>query len=81
MSETLTTAEIRLPAAEAELALAETNAVLAAASADVYRAELAALVAAIESGSLGEVEAASLEPIVELAHERLPQRDHAVGTE
>jgi len=67
MSETLTTAEIRLPAAEAELALAETNAVLAAASADGYRAELAALVEAIESGSLGEAEAAPLEPIVELA--------------
>jgi len=67
MSETLTTAEIRLPAAEAELALAETNAVLAAASADGYRAELAALVEAIESRSLGEAEAASLEPIVELA--------------
>ena len=67
MSETLTPAEIPLPEAEAELALAETNAVLAAASAEGYRAELAALIEAIESGSLGAAEAASLEPIVELA--------------
>jgi hypothetical protein len=67
MSETVTTFEIRLPDAEAELALAETNAVLAAASAEGYRAELAALVEAIGSGSLGEAETASLEPILELA--------------
>ena len=67
MSETLTPASIRLPEAEAELALAEANAVLAAASAEGYRAELAALVEAIESRLLDHDEAASLEPIVELA--------------
>ena len=67
MTETPTPVEVRLPEAEAELALAETNAVLAAASADGYRAELAALVDAIESRSLGDAEAASLEPILELA--------------
>ena len=67
MSETLTPAEISLPGAEAELALGETNAVLAVASAEAYRAELATLVEGIESGSLGEAQAASLEPILELA--------------
>jgi hypothetical protein len=67
MSETLTPTEITLPEAEAELALAETNAVLAAAAAASYRTELTALVEAIGSGSLGGAEAASLEPILELA--------------
>jgi hypothetical protein len=67
MSETVTAAQIRLPEAEAELALAETNAVLEAAAAEGYRAELTALAEAIESGLLGEAEAASLEPILELA--------------
>ena len=67
MSETLTPVSIRLPEAEAELAFAEVNAVRAAASAEGYRAELATLVEAIESRLLGEDEAASLEPILELA--------------
>jgi hypothetical protein len=67
MSETLTATEIRLPEAEAELALAEANAVLAAAGGEGYRSELSALVEAIGSGSLGESEAATLEPILELA--------------
>ena len=67
MSETLTPAEITLPDAEAELALQETNAVLAAAGAEGYRAELTSLVEAIGSGSLGGAEAAALEPILELS--------------
>jgi len=67
MSELLTSTKIRLSVAETELALAETRAVLAAAAAEGYRAQLAALVAAIESGGLDDERALTLEPIVELA--------------
>lgn len=67
MSETVTAVAIRLSETEAELALAETRAVLAAAGAAGYRAQLAGLATAIESGSLEEEDALALEPILELA--------------
>lgn len=60
-------AEISLTAAEQEVALAETRAVLAAATAPGYRDELRALEAAIGEGSLDDEQAESLEQIVELA--------------
>ena len=53
-SETLTPAGSTLPDAEAELALQETNAVLAAAGAEGYRAELTSLVEAIGRGRSAE---------------------------
>jgi hypothetical protein len=67
MSETLTPTAIALSEAQAELALAETNAVLAAAAAEGYRARLVRLAEAIESGGLDEDDALTLEPILELA--------------
>jgi hypothetical protein len=67
MSSALTALEIRLAEPEAELALAETLAVLEAAGSDEYRARLDELVEGIESGVLDERLALLLEPIVELA--------------
>ena len=67
MSSALAELEIRLSEPEAELALAEVRAVLAAAGSDEYRAQLDELVEGIESGVLDERQALVLEPIVELA--------------
>jgi hypothetical protein len=58
---------IRVSEAERELALAETRAVLAAASSGEYREQLAELERAIETGLLDEQHALTLEPILELA--------------
>jgi len=59
--------EITLTADEQELALAETEAVLAAAVRPEYRGELALLAAAIGEGRLLPEHAATLEQVVELA--------------
>ena len=67
MSETVVTSRIKLSEPERELALAETQAVLAAAASEDYREELTELVAAIETGMLDEEHALTLEPIIELA--------------
>jgi hypothetical protein len=67
MTDVATASAIRVSEQEAELALAEAHAVLAAVGDDGYRQQLDELVEAIEAGSLGEDEAATLEPIVELA--------------
>lgn len=67
MSSALTRLEIPLAKPEAELALAEVHAVLAAAGSDEYRVQLADLIDGIESGVLDEGQALLLEPIVELA--------------
>ena len=67
MSSALAPAEIRLAEPEGELALAETRAVLAAATSAEYREQLRELEAAIESGLLAEEHALALEPILELA--------------
>jgi hypothetical protein len=58
---------VRLSEPEAELALAETRAVLAAAASEDYREQLSALEAAVESGVLDDRHALTLEPILELA--------------
>jgi hypothetical protein len=58
---------VRLAESEQELALAETRAVLAAAAAANYREQLAELEEAVESASLEERHALTLEPILELA--------------
>jgi hypothetical protein len=58
---------VAVPEAEREVALAETRAVLAAAVRPDYRDELSALESAIGDGVLDERQAASLEPILELA--------------
>ena len=58
---------VRVSEAEAELALAETAAVLAAAAAADYREQLGELAEAIEAGLLEERHALTLEPILELA--------------
>ena len=67
MSETVVTSGIKLSEPEREVALAETQAVLAAAASEDYREELTELVAAIETGMLDEEHALTLEPIIELA--------------
>jgi hypothetical protein len=67
MSEAVVTTEIKLSEPERELALAETQAVLAAATSEEYRDELSELEAAIVTGLLDEENALTLEPIVELA--------------
>jgi hypothetical protein len=67
MSDAVATAGIKIGETEQELALAETRAVLAAASAEDYREELGELEEALESGRLGEEHALTLEPIIELA--------------
>ena len=67
MSNAATDSGIRLGEAAQELALAETQAVLAAAASGDYREELTELEAAIESGTLEERHALTLEPILELA--------------
>ena len=59
--------EITLTADEQELALAETEAVLAAAVRPEYRSELALLAAAIGEGRLLPEQAETLEQVVELA--------------
>ncbi len=59
--------ELTLSAAEQEIALAETQAVLAAAVRPEYRQELARLVTAIGAGRLEAEHALTLERIVELA--------------
>ena len=58
---------VRLAEDERELALAETQAVLAAAVSEDYRGQLTELEEAIESGLLEEQHALALEPILELA--------------
>jgi hypothetical protein len=67
MSDVTVAAAIRVSETERELALAETRAVLAAASSEDYREQLAGLEAAIEAGLLDEEHALTLEPIIELA--------------
>ena len=67
MSNTVASSSIRISDSEAELALAETRAVLAAAVSDGYRELLIELEEAIESGELGERDATTLEAILELA--------------
>jgi hypothetical protein len=67
MSETAAPAVIKVSEPERELALAETQAVLAAATSDDYRHELGDLEEAIEAGLLDEAHALTLEPIIELA--------------
>jgi hypothetical protein len=67
MSDVLAEKLIRLGEPEAELALAETQAVLAAASSEEYREQLLQLEEAIEAGVLEEQHALTLEPILELA--------------
>ena len=52
---------------EAELALAETHAVLAAAASENYRAQLRDLEGALEEGEIDAAGAGVLEPILELA--------------
>lgn len=59
--------EIALSAAEQEIALAETRAVLSAAERPEYREELGVLEAAIASGTLQAEQAETLDQIVELA--------------
>ncbi len=59
--------ELTLSAAEQEIALAETQAVLEAAVRPEYRQELALLVSAIGAGRLEAEHALTLERIVELA--------------
>jgi hypothetical protein len=58
---------VRLSEPEAELALAETRAVLTAAASEDYREQLSELEVAIEAGVLENREALTLEPILELA--------------
>jgi hypothetical protein len=67
MSNTVATSTVRVSASEAELALAETRAVLAAAVSEEYREQLIELEEAIESGALDERDATTLEAILELA--------------
>jgi len=67
MSSALVGSGTRLAEPEAELALAETRAVLAAVGSEDYRLQLDELVDAIVSGVLEERHALTLEPIVELA--------------
>ena len=67
MSETVVTAEIKVSEPERELALAETQAVLAAATSEDYREQLGELEEALEGGLLEEEHALTLEPIIELA--------------
>ena len=67
MSETTVAGIVRVGEPEAELALAETRAVLAAAASEDYREQLGELEEALESGRLGESHALTLEPILELA--------------
>ena len=67
MSSALARSGIRLAEPEAELALAETRAVLAAAVSAEYREQLGDLEKAIGTGLLEERDAVILEPILELA--------------
>ena len=67
MGSALAGSGIRLAEPEAELALAETRAVLAAAVSAEYREQLGDLEQAIGTGLLEERDAAVLEPILELA--------------
>jgi hypothetical protein len=67
MAESLVASPIRVSETERELALAETQAVLAAASFGDYRDQLVELEEAIEAGLLDEHHALTLEPILELA--------------
>jgi len=67
MSDALVASVIRLGEPDAELALAETQAVLAAARSEAYREQLLELEEAIEAGALEERHALTLEPILELA--------------
>lgn len=67
MTSALAGSGIRLAEPEAELALAETRAVLAAAGSAEYREQLGDLEKAIGTGLLEERDAVILEPILELA--------------
>ena len=67
MSDVVTAPFVRVTEQEADLALAEVRAVLAAVGDDGYREQLEELLTALEAGALDEAEAATLEPIVELA--------------
>jgi hypothetical protein len=67
MSDALLETAVRLSEPQAELALAETRMVLAAAASEEYRQQLIELEGAIESGLLEDRQALTLEPILELA--------------
>jgi hypothetical protein len=67
MTDALMESAVRLSEPEAELALAETRAVLAAAASEDYREQLSELEVAIEAGLLEDRQALTLEPILELA--------------
>ncbi len=67
MSNAVAGASIRISDSEAELALAETRAVLAAGVSDGYREQLTELEEALESGELEASDATTLEAILELA--------------
>jgi hypothetical protein len=67
MSDAAVAAGIKVSETERELALAETRAVLAAASSEEYRQELLELEEALEDGRLDDRHALTLEPILELA--------------
>jgi hypothetical protein len=67
MNNALVESAVRLSEPEAELALAETRAVLAAAASEDYREQLSELEVAIEAGVLEDRQALTLEPILELA--------------
>src|SRR5437879_2579007 len=60
-------ADVVLSEEERELALAETQVVVLAAADEIFRGELAELVAAISEGALGDPEARTLERVLELA--------------
>lgn len=67
MSDALAEATVRLSESESELALAETQAVLAAAASGEYREQLTELAEAVASGVLDVQHSLTLEPILELA--------------
>ena len=67
MLEPAQSGSVQLRDAEREIALAEAQAVFALASEPGYRDDLAALLAAVDEGELGSADAATLEPVLELA--------------
>lgn len=67
MTDAVAEVAVKVSEAEAELALAETRAVLAAAVSEDYRKQLVELEEALEEGLLDDGQALTLEPILELA--------------
>ena len=67
MTEAIRPETVELRDEEREIALAETQAVYAHASEPGYRDALAALLAAVDEGELDAADAATLEPVLELA--------------